>query len=147
MTSAISATSGLWATVPTAPTAPTQSSSLSTARDNVMTAVAGELGITQAQLQAQLQSGQSLAQVASAAGVSSDQLDATITNALQQSNLPPGTDISSLATKMSTHVGGHHHHHGGGGTPPTSGATSNANPSTAANGSSSGASSTPGIYL
>jgi hypothetical protein len=99
MTSPINSLTGTW------PTSSAQSNPLSAARANVMKAVSSELGISQSQLQSQLQAGQSLSQIATAAGVSSDQLNATITNALQQSNLPAGTDIASLATKMANHVG------------------------------------------
>lgn len=105
MTSPISALSAAW------PTAATQDNPMASARTNVLTAVASELGMSQVQLQAQLQSGKSMAQLATAAGVSSDQLNATITSALQQSNLPAGTDIAGLANKMANHVGGHHHLH------------------------------------
>jgi hypothetical protein len=118
MTSPISATASTWQ-INSA-----QNSSQSGARANVLKAVSTELGITPAQLQSQLQSGKSLSQVASAAGVSSDQLNATITSALKQSNLPAGTDLSALATRMANHVGGHHHHHGGGTAAGTAPATS-----------------------
>jgi hypothetical protein len=83
---------------------------MTAARNNVLKAVSTELGMSQSQLQSQLHSGKSLSQVATAAGVSSDQLNATITGALKQSNLPAGTDIAALSTKMAAHVGGHHHH-------------------------------------
>jgi len=111
MTSPINALTG------TLPTSSAPSNPVSTARANVMKAVSSELGISQSQLQSQLQAGQSLSQIATADGVSSDQLNATITKALQQSNLPAGTDIATLATKMANHVAGHHHHHGSGATP------------------------------
>ena len=109
MTTPIGGVASTWATSAAQSTNP-----MSTARNNVMTAVAKSLGITATQLQTKLQSGESLSQVASAAGVSSDQLNATITSALQQSNLPAGTDIAAIATRMANHVGGHHHHGGGG---------------------------------
>jgi hypothetical protein len=110
-----------------------QSNPMSTARTNVLSAVSSELGISQTQLQSQLQSGKSLAQIASAAGVSSDQLNSTITTALQQSNLPAGTDIASLATKMANHVPGHHHHHGG--APSATAATTDSTSSTSSSAS------------
>ena len=81
------------------------------ARTNVMSAVATELGVTQTQLQSELQSGKSLSQLASAAGISSDKLTSTITAALQKSGLPAGTDLSAMATRMANRVGGQHHHH------------------------------------
>jgi DNA-binding phage protein len=95
----------------TSQVAPTSSDPASSARSNVMSAVANELGISQSDLQTQLRSGKSLSDVAAAAGISSDQLTATITTALQKSNLPAGTDVAALATQMATRVGGHHHHH------------------------------------
>jgi hypothetical protein len=108
MTSSIGSVTSAW------PASSTQTNPMSTARSDVMTAVAKELGVTSSQLQTQLSSGQSLSQLASAAGISSDQLNATITSALQQSGLPAGTDVSALASRMANHVGGHHHHHGSG---------------------------------
>jgi DNA-binding phage protein len=88
----------------------TSGGSFASARNNVMSAVAGQLGISQSDLQSQLKSGQSLADVAKAAGMSSEQLTDTITAALKKSNLPAGTDVSAMATRMTNHVGGKHHH-------------------------------------
>ena len=102
MTTAISSLSSLTQTSSTNPYA--------TARSNVMSAVAGELGISQSDLQSQVQSGRSLADIAKTAGISSDQLNATITGALQKAGLPAGADISTMASRMASHVGGHHHH-------------------------------------
>jgi lambda repressor-like predicted transcriptional regulator len=88
-----------------------------------MTAVAQQLGVSPTQLQSELKSGQSLSEVAQAAGISSDQLNATVTTALQGANLPPGTNIAAIASRLEKHVGGHHHHGGGGAAP--AGATPN----------------------
>ena len=109
MTSPINGASSVW------PLSSAQNSSASTARADVMTAVAKQLGVSTSQLQSELQSGQSLTQVAQAAGISSDQLNSTVTSALQNANLPAGADISAIASRMENHVGGHHHHGGGGG--------------------------------
>jgi hypothetical protein len=108
MTSAINGVSSTW------PPTSTQANPFVTAQADVMTAVAKELGVTTSALQSDLQSGQSLTQVAQAAGVSSSQLNTTVTTALQNANLPPGTNISAMASKIQGHHGGHHHHGGGG---------------------------------
>jgi uncharacterized protein YidB (DUF937 family) len=85
-----------------------------------MQAAAAKLGLSDSDLQTQLQSGQSLADIASKQGVSKDDLVNSIADSLKSSTtpLPNGVDPTSLATKLvegKGRAGGHHHHHGGGG--------------------------------
>lgn len=111
MTSPVSSTSTAWLADTTK-----QSTSVSSLRTTVLTAVAGELGISENQLQTDLQTGKSLTQVAQAAGVSSAQLTKTITSALNNATLPAGTNVNALTHRIANSSGGHHgHHHGGGG--------------------------------
>jgi hypothetical protein len=78
--------------------------SWSTIRNDVLTAVAGKLGISGSDLATQLKTGKSMAQVASAAGVSSNDLAVTIQGALVQSNLPAGVNLATMATGMANNV-------------------------------------------
>jgi hypothetical protein len=119
MTSPVSSTSSAWFADATQ-----QSTSVSSLRTTVLTAVAGELGISEDQLQADLQTGKSLTQVAQAAGVSSAQLNQTITTALNGATLPTGTNVNALADRIANFSGGHHGHHHGGGSAPVATTTS-----------------------
>jgi uncharacterized protein YidB (DUF937 family) len=89
---------------------------------NAMQAAAKKLGMSDDQLKTQLQSGQSLADIASAQGVSKDDLVAAVSDSLKAAGttLPAGVDPTKMATNMVERKGGGHHHHhgGGGGTPP-----------------------------
>jgi hypothetical protein len=78
--------------------------SWSTIHNDVLTAVAGKLGISGSDLATQLKTGKSMAQVASAAGVSSNDLAVTIQGALVQSNLPAGVNLATMATGMANNV-------------------------------------------
>ena len=81
------------------------------ARSKVASAVADKLHLTVDQLTSQLSTSKSLADVAKANGLSEQDLKATVTSALQQANLPAGTDVNATADRMINHTGGHHHHH------------------------------------
>jgi hypothetical protein len=72
----------------------------STVRSGVLGAVAGELNMSQSDLTSALASGKSMSALASTAGVSSDDLVATITNALQQSGLPTGINLQTMASRL-----------------------------------------------
>jgi hypothetical protein len=73
--------------------------------EKVLDAVADKLGMKTSDLEADLQKGQSLTDIATSKGVSKDDLVSTIKNAL-------GTDATdALATRIADHKGGHHHHH------------------------------------
>jgi hypothetical protein len=84
-----------------------------------MGAAAQKLGLSDDQLRSALQSGSSLADVASQQGVSSSDLVSTMAGSLQGAQLPGGTSATDLATQLVNRKGGghggHHHHHGGGG--------------------------------
>jgi hypothetical protein len=82
------------------------------ARSKVLSAVADKLNMSVDQLKSQLASGKSLADVAKATGLSQQDLMSTVTSALQQANLPAGTDLNAVANRMVNRAGGHHHHHG-----------------------------------
>lgn len=86
-------------------------------RSTVLTAAASALGLDQTTLQSDLQSGQSLAQIAQKQGVSADDLTSAISQALQQSAGSNGMSLSPDAaqqiaqTAVNRTGGGHHHHH------------------------------------
>jgi hypothetical protein len=106
MTASISSLTALssllgWPTT-TATSAPM--TSWSAIRNDVITAVSGKLGISGADLTTQLKSGKSMAQVASAAGVSKDDLAATIQGALAQTDLPAGVNLATMANGMANNV-------------------------------------------
>jgi lambda repressor-like predicted transcriptional regulator len=72
-------------------------------------------------LQNELRSGKSLADIAQEQGVSRDDLLATVKQGLQQ-YAPPGANLDAIANRIVDRTGGaggaqghHHHHHGGGG--------------------------------
>lgn len=84
----------------------------------IMGSVADKLGMSQDDLQAALNGGTSLADIAQSKGVSRDDLVATVSDAIAR-NRPAGApqiDAQQLAGRMVDHVRGHHghHHHGGG---------------------------------
>ncbi len=85
-------------------------------RSTVMSAAASALGLDQSTLSSDLQSGQSLAQIAQKQGVSADDLTSAISQALQQSagsndmSLSPAA-AQQIAQNAVTRTGGHHHHH------------------------------------
>ena len=78
--------------------------------DKVMSAVADQLGMSASDLKDALKGGKSLADVASAKGISQDQLTATIKQALQSAGAS-GTDdqLTQLASRIATHHRGQHH--------------------------------------
>jgi hypothetical protein len=85
-------------------------------RSTVMSAAASALGLDQSTLQSDLQSGQSLAQVAQKQGVSTDDLTSAIAQALQQSAGSSGMSLSpdaaqQIAQNAVNRTGGHHRHH------------------------------------
>jgi hypothetical protein len=101
--STLTAVSGLLGWSPTAePT--TTMPSWTSIRSDVLTAVSGKLGISAADLTSQLKTGKSMAQIASAAGVSSNDLTLTIQGSLAQSNLPTGVNLATMATGMANNV-------------------------------------------
>jgi uncharacterized protein YidB (DUF937 family) len=95
-----------------------------------MDAAATALGMSASDLRTALQSGQSLASIASSKGVSEDTLVAAMATAIQQANPGISADqASKVATAIATRTppadlpatqaatgtaaaGGHHHHHG-----------------------------------
>jgi hypothetical protein len=85
-------------------TASTPIPSWSDVRGGVLSAVSGELGISQSDLTTQLKSGKSMSQIATAAGISSSDLTATIQGALAQSGLPSGVNLATMATRMANNV-------------------------------------------
>lgn len=99
----LTAVSGLLGWSPTAePT--TTMPSWTSIRSDVLTAVSGKLGISAADLTSQLKTGKSMAQLASTAGVSSNDLTLTIQGSLAQSNLPAGVNLATMATGMANNV-------------------------------------------
>jgi hypothetical protein len=85
-------------------------------RSTVMSAAASTLGLDQSTLSDDLQSGQSLAQIAQKQGVSTDDLTSAISQALQESAGPNGMSLSpdaaqQIAQNAVNRTGGHHHHH------------------------------------
>lgn len=102
MTSSISAISSL---LGTATTSSAQSMpSWSDVRTGVLSAVSSELGMSQTDLTTQLKAGKSMADIATAAGVSTQDLISTIQTSLGQSGLPSGIDFSAMATRMANNV-------------------------------------------
>lgn len=70
-------------------------------RTDVLSAVAASLKTTTPELQTKLSSGQSLTQVAQAAGVSRDQLVSTISTVLSSAkNVPATADVGRLAERI-----------------------------------------------
>ena len=101
--SSLTATADLlgWSTASTA-TGPAAVSmpSWGDVRGGVLSAVSSKLGITQADLTAQLKTGKSMADIATAAGVSTSDLTATIQTSLEASGLPAGINFATMATRM-----------------------------------------------
>jgi hypothetical protein len=93
-----------WPSTTSTATAATTLPSWSDVRSGVLSAVSTQLGISQSDLTAQLRTGKSMAQIAAAAGVSSNDLTSTIEGALEQSGLPSGINISAMATRMANNV-------------------------------------------
>jgi hypothetical protein len=85
-------------------------------RSTIMSAAASALGLDQSTLSSDLQSGQSLAQIAQKQGVSTDDLTYAISQALQQSagsndmSLSPAA-AQQIAQNAVTRTGERHHHH------------------------------------
>jgi hypothetical protein len=101
--SSLTALSGLlgW---PTTTATNTPMTSWSALRNDVLTAVSDKLGISGADLTSQLKTGKSMAQVASAAGVSKNDLALTIEGSLAQSDLPAGVNLATMANSMADNV-------------------------------------------
>jgi len=89
------------------------------AMKQAMSAVADKLGMSVTDLQAELKTGKSLTDVASAKGVSATDLLATIKQSLTSSGTSgevsslTGNALDALANRIANHKGGHHHHGGG----------------------------------
>jgi hypothetical protein len=81
-------------------------------REDVLAAVAQELGESEADLQKGLQSGKSLTDLAAAKGVSKDDLQATIAGVIKK-DMPnaSATQVANIATRMMNGPHGHHGHH------------------------------------
>ena len=82
----------------------------------VMSSVADLFGISTDELRTDQQNGQTLADIAKQKGISTDQLQSTLTQALQANapaNAPSNVDFSQMATDMMNGTGprGHGHHH------------------------------------
>lgn len=79
------------------------------AMKQAMSAVADKLGMSVTDLQAQLKSGKSLADVAGAKGISTSDLLATIKQAIGSSGAS-GNSLDAMANRIANHKGGQHHH-------------------------------------
>lgn len=101
--SSLTALSGLlgW---PTTAATNAPMTSWSALRNTVLTAVSDKLGMSATDLTAQLKTGKSMAQVASAAGVSKNDLALTIEGTLAQSDLPAGVNLATMANGMANNV-------------------------------------------
>ena len=83
-------------------------------KEDVMSAVASELGESEADLQQGLAAGQSLQQLAAAKGISSDDLKSTIAGVVQKDMPNASPDqIANVTSRMMQGAHGHHHHGGG----------------------------------
>ena len=97
-----------------------QSSSTQNPWQNMLNSVSSTLGLSTSALQQQLQSGQSLTQIAQNQGVSQQTLVQSISSALQQNgSTAPASQLQQIATNIANRTPGagghhHHHHHGGG---------------------------------
>jgi hypothetical protein len=80
-------------------------------RDDVLAAVASEMGESEADLQKGLSSGKSLADLATAKGISKNDLQSTIAGVVKKDMPNASADqITNLTNRMSQmHGGGHHH--------------------------------------
>lgn len=90
-----------------------------------MDAAAQKLGMSDDDLRSALQSGSSLADVASQKGVSTDDLVSTMADSLKGAQLPDGVSATDAATKMVNRKGGHHGHGHHGPPPSDDGSTDN----------------------
>ena len=92
-----------------------QSSSTQNPWQKLLSSVSSTLGLSPSALQQQLQSGQSLTQIAQAQGVSQQTLVQSISSALQQNgSTAPASQLQQIATDIANRTpgaGGHHHHH------------------------------------
>jgi hypothetical protein len=106
MTASISSLTALSSLLgwPTTTATSTPIMSWSSLRNDVVTAVAGKLGISGSDLATQLKTGKSMAQVAAAAGVPKEDLAVTIQGALAQSDLPAGVNLATMASGMANNV-------------------------------------------
>lgn len=87
---------------------------------SILGSVSNLLGTTPDDLRQSLRTGESLSDLASQKGISSDSLVSTIAGALQSTgaSAPAGTDFNQVAQQIADrkrveghHHGGHHHHH------------------------------------
>jgi hypothetical protein len=79
-------------------------------REAALDAAANTLGESSDDLQSELQSGQSLSDIASAHGVSQDKLLDAVKQAVKSSD--PGLSDDQVGNVAQKIVSGHHHHHG-----------------------------------
>ncbi|HEX4385091.1 MAG TPA: hypothetical protein VH083_19165 [Myxococcales bacterium] len=81
-------------------------------KEDVLSAVASELGESESDLQKGLSGGQSLTQLAAAKGISSDDLKSTIAGVVQKDMPNASPDqVANVTNRMMQ--GAHGHHHGG----------------------------------
>jgi hypothetical protein len=82
-------------------------------QEDVLAAVASELGETEADLQKGLASGKSLTDLAAAKGISQDDLKSTIAGVVQKDMPNASPDqVANITNRMAqVHGGGHHHGH------------------------------------
>jgi hypothetical protein len=80
-------------------------------QQDVLNAVASQLGESASDLQKALASGKSLTDLAKAKGVSADALKTTIAGVVQKDM--PNASADQIANVTKRIMGGHHHHHGG----------------------------------
>jgi hypothetical protein len=81
-------------------------------KEDVLSAVASELGESESDLQQGLAGGQSLTQLAAAKGISSDDLKSTIAGVVQKDMPNASPDqVANVTNRMMQ--GAHGHHHGG----------------------------------
>jgi hypothetical protein len=82
-------------------------------QEDVLAAVAKELGETEADLQKGLASGKSLTDLAAAKGISQDDLKSTIAGVVQKDMPNASPDqVANITNRMAqVHGGGHHHGH------------------------------------
>jgi hypothetical protein len=103
-------------------------------REDVLSAVASQLGESEADLQKALAGGKSLTDLAKAKGVSKDSLQSTIAGVVQKDMPNASAAQVSNVTNRIMHAGGHHHGHHAHSATDTAAAT----PATAATGATTG---------
>jgi hypothetical protein len=82
-------------------------------KEDVLSAVASQLGESEADLQKGLSGGQSLQQLAAAKGISSDDLQSTIAGVVQKDMPNASPDqVANVTSRMMQGAHGHHHHGG-----------------------------------